>query len=270
MEDSDDADFKQAWRVVEEGVKDCPDHGQYESMLMAHRHPRCQAFWTRCPDCNEVYEKEEQEMRERYEACVTRDPGVEDRLNGMILESTGIPPRYMEASLDSWKSGSPAMDKVKDKLVNYCASFDIALERGNNLIFIGQPGTGKTYAACCVIREIVVKRDHTAAYVTASEFLLRLRNSYGQDSEECEMDVFADYTTPSLLVLDEVGRHKDSKHASDSLFALLDRRYREVRPTIIISNMSKEEIIDYLGEALVSRLRQGGQMLGFYWEDQRK
>jgi hypothetical protein len=34
--------------------------------------------------------------------------------------------------------------------------------------------------------------------------------------------------------------------------------------------MSKEEIIDYLGEALVSRLRQGGQMLGFYWEDQRK
>ena len=85
-----------------------------------------------------------------------------------------------------------------------------------------------------------------------------------------ESEVFDDYTAPSLLVVDEVGRHKDSKHAADSLFALFDSRYREVRPTILVSNMTKDEFVEYLGEAMISRLRQDGQMLGFYWEDQRK
>ena len=270
MESSDESEMKQAWRVVEEGWKECPDHGTYESSLMSHRHPRCQAFWTRCPECNKIYEEEERETQERYEACVSNDPGLEKRLDEMLLLNTGIPPRYLDATLQAWKNTDPSMEAIHKRLVDYCASFDIALDRGNNLIFIGSPGTGKTYAACAVIHEVVAKHDHSAVYITANDFLLRLRNSYNPEADECEMDVFTSYTAPSLLVLDEVGRHKDSKHAADSLFALLDRRYREVRPTIVISNMSKDELVDYLGNALVSRLRQGGAMLGFYWEDQRK
>ncbi len=270
MEQSDEAEYMEAWRAVEEATKKCPDHGDYDSTLMAHRHPQCKAFWTKCPECNKIWEQEERETRERYEACVSRDPGLEDRIDRMMLDAAGIPHRYRNAKLSGWKASSPAAEKVGERLREYSQSFDIALERGQNLIFIGNPGTGKTFAACAIMHEVIAKRSHSAVYVTAHNFLTRLRNCYSNSAEEREVDVFDDYVSPSLLVVDEVGRHKDSQHAADSLFALLDRRYQEVRPTIVISNLHKEEIVDYLGEAMVSRLRQGGAMLGFYWEDQRK
>jgi len=270
MEDSDSTEYKQAWRVVEEGLKRCPEHGNYESSLMAHRHPRCQAFWTKCPRCNEEIEKEEKELLRRYEAAMDRDPNVESSMNELTLAMSGVPVRYRDASLDDWQDDNESMKKVGKKLRDYCSNFDIALERGSNMILIGNPGTGKTFAACAMINNILIKKDHTACYVTANDFLTRLRNCYQDENDEREIDVFEEYASPSLLVIDEVGRHTDSQHAGDSLFSLIDRRYREVRPTVVISNMGKEELIDYLGEALVSRLRQGGSMLGFYWKDQRK
>jgi len=181
-----------------------------------------------------------------------------------------VPPRYYSATLDDWNETLPEMKAMGKKLRKYLEAFEIALEKGSSLIFIGKPGTGKTFAACSIINKLILQRDHSAKYVIANEFLTRLRNCYGSGATEMESEVFEDYTAPSLLVVDEIGRHKDSKHAADSLFALLDSRYREVRPTILISNMGKDEFVDYVGEAMVSRLRQDGQMLGFYWEDQRK
>jgi DNA replication protein DnaC len=270
MEESDDAQILNAWRTVEEATKRCEDHGSYESSLMAHRHPRVQAFWTKCPQCNEEIAEEEERLRQSYKMLVESDPSVEDRLRSMMMDESGVPPRYRNARVKDWVSNNPAMEKVGKTLQTYIERFDIALEKGKNLIFVGNPGTGKTYVACAMVNEIIFKRDHTAVYTTTQDYLVRLRACYNADAEEREMDVFNTYVAPSLLVLDEVGRHKDSKHASDSLFALLDRRYREVRPTVLISNMSKDELVAYLGEALISRLRQDGQMLGFYWEDQRK
>jgi DNA replication protein DnaC len=270
MEESDNAHYLEAWREVEDATKECERHGTYESSLMAHRHPRIQAFWTKCPDCNTEIEEEEAQLRERYDTCSADDPHVEHRLHDLMLAAAGVPPRYRSAHLQEWRDDHEGMEGVGQKLKAYVEGFDIALERGKNMIFVGNPGTGKTYAACAIVNEIILKRDHTARYVTANDFLTRLRNTYSADAEEREIDVLADYIGPSLLVIDEVGRHKDSQHATDSLFALLDRRYREVRPTILISNMSKDDIVSYLGDALVSRLRQDGQMLGFYWEDQRK
>ena len=270
MEESDDTKIMNAWRTLEEATKQCEDHGSYESCLMAHRHPRNEAFWTKCPKCNDEIAEQEEALRQSYEAIVQADPGVEDRLLELLVDDSGVPPRYRKARIKDWKSTNPAMEEVGKTIKDYAEGFDIALERGKNLILIGNPGTGKTYAGCALVNEVIYKRDHSASYVTTQEYLARLRSTYQDGAEEREMDVFNAYVSPSLLVLDEVGRHKDSKHAADSLFALIDRRYREVRPTILISNMSKDELKEYLGEAMVSRLRQDGQMLGFYWEDQRK
>lgn len=270
MEESDKAEYMNAWRVVESGIKRCPEHGNYESELMAHRHPRCQAFWTKCPHCNAEIEKEEKALQDRYQSWLAVNPETETQFNELLLAQAGVPPRYYSATLDDWDETLPEMKAMGEKLRKYLEAFEIALEKGSSLIFIGKPGTGKTFAACSIINKLILKRDHSAKYVIANEFLTRLRNCYGSGATEMESEVFEDYTAPSLLVVDEIGRHKDSKHAADSLFALFDSRYREVRPTILISNMGKDEFVDYVGEAMVSRLRQDGQMLGFYWEDQRK
>ena len=66
MSSSDSEDCLQSWRIVEEGTKKCAEHGDYESQLMKHTHPRNPAWWTRCPQCNEAYEREMAELEARF------------------------------------------------------------------------------------------------------------------------------------------------------------------------------------------------------------
>ena len=117
MEESDDTQIMNAWRTLEEATKECEDHGTYESSLMAHRHPRVQAFWTKCPQCNEEIAEEEERLRKSYEMLVSADPGVEDRLRAMMMDESGVPPRYRNARIKDWKEQNPAMEEVGKTLI---------------------------------------------------------------------------------------------------------------------------------------------------------
>ena len=54
------------------------------------------------------------------------------------------------------------------------------------------------------------------------------------------------------------------------MFNMIDRRYRTLKPTILITNLDKVQTKKLLGEAIISRFREGGgKMLGFAWPDLR-
>ena len=265
MSSEDDTErLLEAWRSVEDGIKSCDKHGRYESHLLKHHRPQVQAFWTGCPDCNEVYERQAQEINERYQRCMVREATESEDLTFQA----NVPSRYRDVDITKWTPANPKMRGVVKAVQDYCTCFDLAIERGQDLIFTGPPGTGKTYAACGIVNHLI-RNSHSAYYTTASEFLVRLRNTYQHDREESERDVYEAMLEPDLLVLDEVGRHTDSEHSSSSLFNLLDMRYREVKPTVIVTNMAKETLSEFFGPAMMSRLRQGGSMLGFHWDDLR-
>ena len=54
------------------------------------------------------------------------------------------------------------------------------------------------------------------------------------------------------------------------LFTLIDMRYLEKLCTTVISNRSKEEIIERIGERTTDRLSENGITLAFTWESYRK
>lgn len=65
------------------------------------------------------------------------------------------------------------------------------------------------------------------------------------------------------------------QQASDNeqhiLFNVIDGRYQNALPTIIISNLTVEGVTSYLGERSMDRLREGGgRVLQFLWESYRK
>jgi DNA replication protein DnaC len=53
------------------------------------------------------------------------------------------------------------------------------------------------------------------------------------------------------------------------LFDIIDKRYRDVKPTILISNLTKAELKGFLGERSFDRLREGGLWVDFLWESFR-
>jgi DNA replication protein DnaC len=78
--------------------------------------------------------------------------------------------------------------------------------------------------------------------------------------------------TPSLLVLDEIGVSKEtpSDFELTTIFTIINGRYEQMRPTVIISNLDGKSLPSAMGERCVDRLREGGVIvIPFEWESQR-
>jgi DNA replication protein DnaC len=64
-----------------------------------------------------------------------------------------------------------------------------------------------------------------------------------------------------LLVLDDLGAERETAWSASVLFMLLDRRYREFKPTVVSSNLMPAEISDRMGDRVASRLAAGAGVL---------
>ena len=55
------------------------------------------------------------------------------------------------------------------------------------------------------------------------------------------------------------------------MFDVLNTRYENRKPSILLSNIPKEQLSDYLGERVTDRLRENkGKVIGFDWESYRR
>ena len=71
-------------------------------------------------------------------------------------------------------------------------------------------------------------------------------------------------------MLDEVGSQFGSDTEKLFIFDIIDGRYQNMKPTILISNLDIDGIKDAIGDRCVDRLREGGgMMVAFNWGSQR-
>ena len=68
----------------------------------------------------------------------------------------------------------------------------------------------------------------------------------------------ASFIRPDLLILDEVGVQFGSETEKMILFEIINGRYEQLKPTIVINSNLRRALTDYLGERVVDRLREGG------------
>ncbi|MGC8384980.1 ATP-binding protein [Pseudomonas aeruginosa] len=75
---------------------------------------------------------------------------------------------------------------------------------------------------------------------------------------------------PDLLILDEVGVQYGKEAELVTLFDVMNARYSACKPSIVLSNLTLEEIEVFLGQRVMDRLREnGGRAVSFNWESER-
>ena len=78
------------------------------------------------------------------------------------------------------------------------------------------------------------------------------------------------FTECDLLIIDEVGVQRGTDYEKDIMFDVINDRYENLRPTIILSNLSVEETKAHLGERVFDRLREnGGKAFLLNWNSYR-
>jgi DNA replication protein DnaC len=119
----------------------------------------------------------------------------------------------------------------------------------------GKRGPGKTQFAVELLR---VNRN--GYYATAVEFFMAVKSSYRDkgDGEESVVKRFAKY---ALLILDEIGKRGETGWENSLLFEMIDRRYRNMRDTLIISNEDRARFEANIGPSIASRMSETGGLI---------
>lgn len=174
------------------------------------------------------------------------------------LKESGIGSKYWNCSFDSFKIDIPQkkniLDKIKDFVINY-------LKR--TLWLVGNPGTGKTMLAAIICREC-----WGSHYVKSYEIELELDDCKSFKAKESKSDLIKRYAEYPLLVIDEIGKF-ESKEEVKYLFMILNERYENNKSTVLISNKSKLELIEYLGQPIYDRFTENCTCLEFNFESYR-
>lgn len=159
--------------------------------------------------------------------------------------------RFAGANLDKFRTLTPEHKRLIDYL-NKC------LKNGfkTNIFINGDVGTGKTYIAYSLLEETskILKFQGVEYYdakkiyyIKASDLFETIKSSFS-DKELYPENV----KSVSVLVIDEVIQMTEWEQSE--LFSIVDSRYNDMLPTIIISNLPEEKIKLILGPRTYDRL----------------
>lgn len=241
----------------------CDTHGEFERKVYPPIFEGMQSLRTGCPACAAEAREREAE-RERRSKQAEHEFHVRRR-----LEAARIPARFAGKSLDCYTGSNPGQKLALNVCRKYVEDFPDHAEVGRSLVLTGQPGTGKTHLACAVLSAVIEKYAVRGVFDTVSDLLRAIKETYRKDSPFSERDVIGRYVGCDLLVVDELGVQVGSEHEKLLLFEVLNGRYQELRPTILISNLSARELEDFLGHRVMDRYRECGVVLAFDWESYR-
>ncbi len=143
------------------------------------------------------------------------------------------------------------------------------LEKKANILFIGQPGTGKTHLSVALGLK-ALGYGKTVLFTSVWEMIQRLQASRADFSYQKKIE---EYLKPDLLILDELGYRSMAEKTVEDVFEIVSRRY-EKGSIIITTNRSITEwdkvFIDRtLTTAIVDRLMHHSSVIEIKGESYR-
>lgn len=247
-------------------VLNCEKHGTYNAQYANWSGGKI-AVNTSCNQCvKEMKAREEEERKQHFEEM------ARERMVSVKL-SRGVSKRNLNSTFDSFIASTTKQKSIKAKGLKWLESFKADKEACPSMIITGKVGTGKTYLASCIMNDLFVcaYREPKIKMIKLIDLIRTLKDTWRRDSELTELKLIEKLSTLDLLIIDEVGMGFDSDTEKLFVFDVIDGRYDNSLPTILISNLNTEGIKNSIGERSLDRLRDGGGvLLGCDWESYRK
>ncbi|NRR28874.1 ATP-binding protein [Oxalobacteraceae bacterium] len=181
------------------------------------------------------------------------------------MASAAIPARYVGQRFVA----STADQKAVRVQVKAFRDFIVEQPRWAALVLAGECGTGKTLLACEFVESMVKNLGMSARYLTAKGMISEIQATYGREgrSEETEIARLASY---DVLVIDEIDAKPDTANANLLLNEIVNRRYSDGKPVVVITNQKFSDLGQYVGDRVYSRLHENSFVCAHTWADARR
>ena len=140
-------------------------------------------------------------------------------------------------------SFQPSVDRKKLQELATCRF----IEHGDNVVFLGPPGTGKTHLAVALGLK-ATQQGYRTLFTAALPLIATLTKA---DADNRLNERLKQYCLPKLLVIDEIGYIPIDRHGAYLFFQLISRRY-ERGAIILTSNQSFGQWADVFGDPIIA------------------
>jgi len=184
-----------------------------------------------------------------------------------IAKRCGFPERHIAAAEDcDIRDPHPQFDAVVKKIKS--------ASRGAIFVLVGPRGTGKTQIAVDAtiprFANPYIDYSQRPRYAKLADIFRDIRASYREDSMDSEVVVFRKYCKASVLVVDEAQERAETDFENRTFTQIIDKRYDAMLDTIIISNLTKDEMARSMGLSVVSRIHECGECIECDWPSFRE
>lgn len=233
---------------------ECPQHGVFHSRRILG------SIWSKCPACTA-----EEDARLAQEGLALAERQRQER-HRQFIEAAAIPSRFVGRTFENFEADTDPKRHALTVARDFVENFEANRKNGAALIFAGKPGTGKSHLAAAMLQAL---RRYDVRYATCMDMIRAVRETWRRDSDKTESQVLNFFGRLDLLVIDEVGMQYGTDGEQTILFDVLDRRYREMLPVVILTNQNKDGLRQYIGDRSYDRLRETSRWVAFDWDSYR-
>lgn len=216
-----------------------------------------------CPQC-----QDSGQIYSQQEGKTIPCPCTEKRRFEILLDSSNLPhrlkkARFERASFDyySTKKTTPSEKNHREqaKHVHEKAKGLVKnLTKGiisKGLLIYGPVGSGKSFLLGCIANEAIFQ-GLEVRYIVYSDLLEDLRHTFNKKDMSSKEIIEATQNVP-LLLIDDLGTEGSSEFTANTLYSIIDYRYREEKPLVITTNLAIDDLEDkfsLMGERISQRI----------------
>ena len=171
-------------------------------------------------------------------------------ISQQILHESGISNYFKSKKFSNYIADNEELYEAKNKAINYCVEFKHNSDYNKSFLLNGQSGAGKSHLGIAISLNLI-ESNIGCRYIDYRKFITEMRQNVM--NLENYNKLMRSYQNVRVLYIDDFLKGKIGDSDINYIFELLNYRYQNLKPTIISTEKTIDELKEY-DEAIASRI----------------